>query len=241
MTETAHPEPSPPPLVGASRKATVLAADIRRGEWGSPIPATLMRDFIHSALRHSAAADMVSEYVFDIATSDEEPPADIGEALRVAIDEVLSAATREDWSQVGRDLLTDALDTVREDPPLATPPPETPTARWPLAASGVRRRKPPVIVRQETILDWLTEVRSATLREIAQHVGCSQHSARMKADGLVAQGKLDVKPGTRAQSGRPAMPRSYTVPQPDANLDSGPAVACEEGPQHRLELPAGSS
>jgi hypothetical protein len=115
----------------------VLAADIRRGEWGSKFPADLVRDFIHSALRHSAAADMVSEYVFDIATGGEEPPADIGEALRVAIDEVLSAATGEDWKQVGRDLLTDALDTVREDPsPLASPP-ETPTGV--VAASCERR------------------------------------------------------------------------------------------------------
>ncbi len=122
MTETVHPEPTPPPH-GGYVEATVLAADIRRGEWGSPIPAVLVREFIHSALRHSAAADMVSEYVFGIATSGEEPPADIGEALRVAIGEVLSAATGEDWAQVGRDLLTDALDTVREDPP----PPETPT------------------------------------------------------------------------------------------------------------------
>lgn len=151
MTETARHEPTPPPH-GGHVEATVLAADIRRGEWGSPIPATLVREFIHSALRHSAAADMVSEYVFDIATSGEEPPGDIGEALRVAIGEVLSAATGEDWAQVGRDLLTDALDTVREDPP----PPETPTAWWPLAASG--RRKRPVKVQQEAILDWLTEV-----------------------------------------------------------------------------------
>jgi hypothetical protein len=219
----------------------VVAADVRRGEWGSEFPTDLVRDFIHSALRHSAAADMVGEFVFDIATSGEEPPADIGEALRVAIDEVLSAATGEDWKQVGRDLLTDAFDTVREDPPpLAAPPPETQTAWWPLAASGVRRRKPPVIVRQEAILDWLTEVRSATLREIAQHFGCSQHSARMKADGLVSQGKLDVKPGARAQGSRPVMPRRYSVSQPEAEL-GGLAVACEDGLKDRLELPPGSS
>jgi hypothetical protein len=225
----------------------VLAADIRRGEWGSKFPTDLVRDFIHSALRHSAAADMVSEYVFDIATSGEEAPADIGEALRVAIDEVLSAATGEDWEQVGRDLLTDALDTVRDDPPPAALLPESPmpTAWWPLAASGVRRRKPSVIVRQEAILDWLTEVGSATLREIAQHFGCSQHSARMKADGLVAQGKLDVKPGTRAQGGRPVIERRYSVPRPpDPAAEGGGgglALARQDGPQDRLELSAGSS
>lgn len=223
----------------------MLAADIRRGEWGSKFPTDLVRDFIHSALRHSAAAHMVSEYVFDIATSGEEPPADIGEALRVAIGEVLSAATGEDWEQVGRDLLADALDTVREDPPLPASPPETPTAWWPLAASGVRRRKPPVIVRQEAILDWLTEVHSATLREIAEHLGISKHTARMKSDGLVAQGKLEVRPGARANRDRPVIERRYTVPRPPdpaaEGLGGGHPVARENYPHDGLELSAGSS
>lgn len=239
MTETARHEPTPSPH-GGHVKATVLAADIRRGEWGSPIPATLVREFIHSALRHSAAADMVSEYVFDIATSGEEPPGDIGEALRVAIGEVLSAASGEDWAQVARELLTDALDTVREDPPPPAASPETPTAWWPLAGSRVSRKRP-VKVQQEAILDWLTEVRSATLREIARHFGCSQHSARMKADGLVAQGRLDVKPGSRAHGSRPVTPRRYSVPQPEADPSAEPALAHDEGPKDRLELSTGSS
>ncbi len=71
-------------------------------------------------------------------------------------------------------------------------------------------------IEQEAILDWLTEVRSATLREIAEHFGCSQQSARMKADGLVAQGKLDLKRGTHAEGGRPMTQRRYSVPRPDA-------------------------
>lgn len=221
-------------------------ADVRRGEWGTTFPSEVVRDFIHSALRHPAAADMVSEYVFDIATSEDEPPADIGEALRVALGEVLSAATGEDWEQVGRDLLADALDTVREDPPpLAASPPETPMAWWPLAASGVRRRKRPVIVRQEAILDWLTEVGSATLREIAEHLGISRHSARMKSDGLVAQGKLEVRPGARANRDRPVIERRYTVPRPPdpaaEGVGGGHPVARDNGPHDRLELSAGSS
>jgi hypothetical protein len=67
----------------------VVGADIRRGEWGSKFPADLVRDFTLSSLRHPAAADIVSEYVFDIATSGEKPPADIGDALQVALREVL--------------------------------------------------------------------------------------------------------------------------------------------------------
>ena len=121
----------------------MIGADIRRGEWGSKFPTDLVRDFIRSSLRHSAAADMVSEYVFDIATSGEAPPADIGEALRVAIGEVLSAATSEDWEQVGRDLLADAHDCLGE----ARRRERRPRSRsrrhggpYPQAARGARRR-----------------------------------------------------------------------------------------------------
>lgn len=223
----------------------MIGADIRRGEWGSKFPTDLVRDFIRSSLRHSAAADMVSEYVFDIATSGEEPPADIGEALRVAIGEVLSAATSEDWEQVGRDLLADARDCIGDDPPPGAPPEEPiPTAWRPLPA-GRSRRKTPVIIRQEAILDWLTEVRSATLREIAEHFGISKHTARMKSDGLVAQGKLEVRPGARANRDRPVIERRYTVPRPPdppaEGVRGGHPVAHEDGPHDRLELSVGSS
>jgi hypothetical protein len=188
---------------------------------------------------------MVSEYVFDIATSGEEPPADIGEALRVAIGEVLSAATSEDWEQVGRDLLADAHDCIGDGPPPGAPPEEPiPAAWWPLPAGG-SRRKTPVIIRQEAILDWLTEVRSATLREIAEHFGISKHTARMKSDGLVAQGKLEVRPGARANRDRPVIERRYTVPRPPdqaaEGVRGGHPVAREDGPHDRLELSAGSS
>ncbi len=223
----------------------MIGADTRRGEWGSKFPTDLVRDFIHGALRHSAAADMVSEYVFDIATSGEEPPADIGEALRVAIGEVLSAATSEDWEQVGRDLLADAHDCIGDDPPPGAPPEEPiPAAWWPLPA-GRSRRKTPVKVRQEAILGWLTEVGSATLREIAEHLGISKHTARMKSDGLVAQGKLEVRPGARANRDRPVIERRYSVPRPPdpaaEGLGDGLPVAREQGPHDRLELSAGSS
>ncbi len=223
----------------------MIGADTRRGEWGSKFPTDLVRDFIHGALRHSAAADMVSEYVFDIATSGEEPPADIGEALRVAIGEVLSAATSEDWEQVGRDLLADAHDCIGDDLAPGAPPEEPiPTAWWPLSA-GRSRRKTPVKVRQEAILDWLTEVGSATLREIAEHLGISKHTARMKSDGLVAQGKLEVRPGARANRDRPVIERRYSVPRPPdpaaEGLGGGLPVAREDGPHDGLELPTGSS
>jgi hypothetical protein len=204
-----------------------------------------VRDFIHTALRHSAVTDLVGEYVFDIATSGEEPPAEVGEALRVAIGEVLSAASREDWDQVGRQVLAQAIDTVSEhpQPPAAAQPEEAIRAAWwPVAT---RRRKAPVKIRQEAILEWLAEVRSATLREVAKHFGISTHTARMKSDGLVAQGKLHVRPGARAKGSRPVIERRYSIPgsvDPASDGLAGElAITDDEHPADRLALSGGSS
>ncbi|MGH2852686.1 MAG: DeoR family transcriptional regulator [Solirubrobacteraceae bacterium] len=226
----------------------MVVADVRRGEWGTPFPAELVRDFIHAALRHPTANDMVSEYLFDIATGSDEPPVpDIEEALQVAIGEVLSAASAEDWKRVARDRLADARDCIGDDPPPAAAPPEEaiPTAWWP-PLPGRARRKSMVFVKQDAILEWMIEQRSATLREIAQHFGISPHTARMKTDGLVAQGKLAVTPGARAHGSRPVIERRYSVPLPtDAPVDgvSGelPAAPEKGGSQDRLALPSGSS
>jgi hypothetical protein len=199
----------------------VVGADIRRGEWGSKIPADLVRDFIHSALRHSAAADMVSEYVFDIATSGEKPPAEIGEALHVAIGEVLSAATSEDWERVGRDLLKDAHACINDDPP---PPEEPMPDGWspaPPRAATRRRRKPLVYVEQSEIFAWLTEKGSATTAEIAHHFDIDSATVWRKADGLARQGKLDVVHGTRVR------PRRYSIPA--TTLASTAAGCSSEG------------
>jgi hypothetical protein len=217
-------------------------ADVRRGEWGTTFPSEVVRDFIHSALRHPAAADMVSEYVFDIATGDNEPPADIGEALRVALGEVLSAATADDWKQIGRDVLADARECIGDDPPSAASPEESIPATWWPTPPGRSRRKTHVHVPQEALLAWLTEKGSATTDEIAAHFDISHHTSWRKADGLVAQGKLDVVPGER---GRYGQPRIYSVPRPPDAPAENPAgerpAAGVEGPQDRLALPTGSS
>jgi DeoR-like helix-turn-helix domain len=218
----------------------VAVAELRRGEWGSLFPAELVRDFIRSALQHPAANDVVSEYIFDIATGEDEPPTDIGEALQVAIGEVLSAATADDWKQVACDLLADARDCVGDDSLPAAPQPEEaiPAAWWP-PLPGRSRRKPHVHVRQEAILEWLTQQGSATTAEIAEHFGISKHTARMKTDGLVAQGKLTVTPGARAKGSRPVIERRYSVPSPaDSPVEGNGELpaALEEGAQE-IDLP----
>src|ERR1700686_4730778 len=218
MTETTHPEPAPSPHVGVSRNATVVAAaEARRGEGGSRIPPTLVRNFTRAALRKPTVADYVSEHIFDI-TSGDEPPTAVGDALRLALYEVLATTTSEDWAQVASDLLTYARECIEDEDSAAAPlaggwAPPPGALRWPRT-----RRKQPVRVELSEILAWLTERGSATTREIAQHLHISEHTVWMKADALVHQGKLKVTPGERWR------PRVYSIPATPEPA-SGPAAS----------------
>jgi TetR/AcrR family transcriptional regulator len=105
----------------------MLVAETRRTEWGSTIPAGTLRDFIETAVRHDALIDYVYEYVFDHLHNGADTPADIAEALRPAIDELLDTAAPSDWEAVVGDLIANAEDalndsadlpsSVAEDPP----------------------------------------------------------------------------------------------------------------------------
>jgi hypothetical protein len=149
------------------------------------------------------------------------PQSDIAEALRVAIDEILNAAKSDDWEQAGRDLIAWARAFLEPAPSeeVATTLPKAALSPWPSLPDPdvARGRKRPVKVDQQAILAWMHERQpTATPREIAQHFDVSEHSAKCKADGLVAQGKLTVTPGSRSQR----TPRRYSVP-----AVSGPEVS----------------
>ena len=190
----------------------MLATDVcHRSEWGSEIPTHIARDFIYVAVRHPAVAAFVTEYVFD-AIRDGEELCDIAEALRVAIDEILNAAAAEDWEHVGHDVIAWARNFLEPAPNGGAAP--TGESLWPRPArppaNVVRQRKPPVRVDQDAILVWMHERRlSATLQEMARQFNISAHSARCKADALVAQGKLAVMPGSR---GHGSTLRRYSIP-----------------------------
>lgn len=70
-------------------------------------------------------------------------------------------------------------------------------------------RKPWVHTEQDAILRWMAEEKLiATRPELAQHFDISEASARRKADGLVARGKLIVEDGCRGLHG---WPRHYGI------------------------------
>ena len=222
MTETAHPEPAPSPHAGVSRNATVVAADT--SEWDGHILTTLLREFIRAALWQPAVADFVGEHLFD----GDEPPAGAGDALRLAIVEVLGSTTPDAWDQAASDLLAYVRECMEDDAPAASPPtapvegwapPPGFLARqgWSPARSLLRqpftRRKPPVRVEPSEILAWLTNRGSATTRQIAQHFNISESAAWGNTNVLVHRGEVDVMPGG------PHSPRIYSIRRPtDADL-----------------------
>jgi hypothetical protein len=89
----------------------MLAADTRTSEWGATISAPLVRDFITAWMRHDALLDFVNEYVIDRVQSGADR-AEIAQALRVAIDEILDTAKPEDWEHVARGLIANAEDAL---------------------------------------------------------------------------------------------------------------------------------
>jgi hypothetical protein len=219
-TDTDTDEPAPSARGGASRSATVVAAAEVRGEWGSRTLPTLVRNVIRAALRNPAVADFVGKHIFDV-TSGDEPSAAVGDALRLALYEVLAATTSEDWAQVASDLLAYARECIEDGDSAAAPMADG----WvpPPGALRVPRtgRKQPVRVELSAILAWLTERGSATTSEIAQHFNVSEHTAWMKADALVHQGKLDVMPGEGWR------PRVYSIPATPEPASGSVAPAVE--------------
>jgi hypothetical protein len=222
MTETTHPQPTTSPYRGASTNATVAVADVRRREWGSRTLPTLVRDFTRAALRKPAVADYVREHIFD-TTSGGKPPAAVGDALRLALDEVLAATTSEDWAQVASDLLAHARECIEDEESTPAPMAEG----WAPPPGAMRRptgRKQPVRVELSEILAWLTERRSATTRDIAQHFNISEHTAWEKANALVHQGKLAFTPGEVGWGGHPRVYSIPATPEP-ASGPSGPPAS----------------
>jgi len=76
----------------------------------------------------------------------------------------------------------------------------------------LKPRKRHVRVEHDAILAWLGEQDGATtLHEIAKHFDISTATARRLADGLAAQGKLTVEPGSKLERGHGPSPRRYTA------------------------------
>jgi hypothetical protein len=145
--------------------------------WDGHGLTSVVREFIRSALRQPAVADFVGEHFFD----GDEPPAGIGDALRLAVVEMLGTITSEDWDQVASYLLAYAHECMEDGAGVASPPGAPAQEGWAPPPRFLRRpstrRKPPVRVEPSRILVWLIERGSATTREIARHFDISEGTA----------------------------------------------------------------
>jgi hypothetical protein len=106
----------------AQETSVPAATDTRTSPWGSPIPATILQDFIRSAVGHDALADFVGQYVVEAIDADGHPPADLGDALRVAVTDVIEAATSSDWNQFGDALVAGYQECIEEPRPTTLTP-----------------------------------------------------------------------------------------------------------------------
>lgn len=92
----------------------MTAAGQRISEQGGTFDAGLVCDFIRAALSHDAAADAADELIFDHVVVGRFHSSLVAESLRPIIDEILEAATREDWQAVADRLIGEARELEAE-------------------------------------------------------------------------------------------------------------------------------
>jgi hypothetical protein len=83
-------------------------AALRTTAQGNRIEVELVHDFLRCALTHDAIADPVFELLCEHMVGGRSHPSAVADALKPFIDEVLGAATVEDWQTVGDELIEDA-------------------------------------------------------------------------------------------------------------------------------------
>jgi hypothetical protein len=83
-------------------------AAMRTTAQGNQIEVDLVHDFIRCALTHDAIAEPVFEVICEHVVGGRYHPSVVAAALKPFIDEVLGAATHEDWRTVGDELIEDA-------------------------------------------------------------------------------------------------------------------------------------
>lgn len=91
------------------RPNTVTAARPQRvTEGGEQIDVVLLRTFLKRTLGDDALADPVNDLLFDHVVAGRFHPSVVAESLPSYINEVLNAATCEDWQAVADELIAEA-------------------------------------------------------------------------------------------------------------------------------------
>ncbi len=94
---------------------TATPTDTRTSEQGTTFRPEQIRSFILDALQHDTAADATNELLFEHVVGGKYHPSVVAESLRPIINEVLGAATFDDWTAVAEELTTQARAELGED------------------------------------------------------------------------------------------------------------------------------
>lgn len=97
--------PTPPPA---------RARGYRETEQGNRIDVAMLRGFLKRALEDDAVADPVNELLFEYVVVGHLHPSVVAETLPSYINEILGAATREDWRAVADELIAEAREVDGE-------------------------------------------------------------------------------------------------------------------------------
>lgn len=89
--------------------------DVRHTEQGNTIDTALLRAFLRSALNHDAVSDGVNELLYEHLIERRYHPSLIASSLPRFINELVDAATDEDWRAIRDDLIADARDALGLD------------------------------------------------------------------------------------------------------------------------------
>lgn len=86
----------------------------RVSEQGNRFDVALLRGFLKRTLADDAVADAVNELLFDHVVAGRFHPAVVAETLPSYIEEILGAATSEDWQAVAEEMIAEARELAAE-------------------------------------------------------------------------------------------------------------------------------
>lgn len=89
-------------------------AEQRVTEQGNTIEVAMLRRFLKRALEDDAVADPVNDLLFDHVVAGRYHPSVVAESLPGYINEILGAATREDWQALADELIAEAREANGE-------------------------------------------------------------------------------------------------------------------------------
>ena len=101
-------EPAPPSRSEPTRREAAKSPEVRVTEQGNKIGVAMIRGFLKRVLADDAVADEVANLLFEHVVGRRFHPSVVAATLPGYINEILEAATQEDWQAVADELIAEA-------------------------------------------------------------------------------------------------------------------------------------